>query len=264
MIRLYMGGSPCTSWSIAKSSGREVEAKGIGWELFKNYVIGMEKYKPDYFLYENNKSMSRTIRDSIDGAFLDVYRKRDFGVQRTDVKGHNQTWYLLNPLTWEAMQLSRILINSGLVSAQNRQRYYWTNVPSVELPEDRGILLRDILETGVAWREKSYTLTTACCRAIPGETIKRNRHTMVAEPIRIGTIESTAKNSDHDSQQYRVYSPDGKSITLCGNGGGVGAKTGLYAAPLKQRDKNKPVHEVQGGKIKIRDEKYPINLDDGN
>jgi len=53
----------------------------------------------------------------------------------------------------------------------------------------------------------------------------------VAEPVRVGTIENDAKNPDHDSQQYRVYSPDAKGVTLCGNGGGLGAKTGLYATP---------------------------------
>ena len=62
-----------------------------------------------------------------------------------------------------------------------------------------------------------------------------------AEPIRIGTIENDAKKQDFDSQQYRVYSPDGKSVTLCGNGGGVGAKTGLYAVPV-------PVNETVEGK----------------
>ena len=54
-----------------------------------------------------------------------------------------------------------------------------------------------------------------------------------SEPIRIGTIENDAKNKEHDSKQYRVYSPDGKSTTLCGQGGGLGAKTGLYAVPVE-------------------------------
>ena len=40
-----------------------------------------------------------------------------------------------------------IFINSSLVSAQSRQRYYWTNIPNIKQPEDRGIVLRDILET---------------------------------------------------------------------------------------------------------------------
>lgn len=55
----------------------------------------------------------------------------------------------------------------------------------------------------------------------------------VVEPIRIGTIENNAKNKEFDSKQYRVYSPFSKSTTLCGEGGGVGAKTGLYAVPLQ-------------------------------
>lgn len=246
-MKLLIGGSPCTHWSIAQTKNRETEASGIGWELFLNYRIARDKYQPDFFLYENNKSMSLAIREQI---------SKELGVEP-------------------------VLINSALVSAQNRQRLYWvgrrnpdgtySQVP-VEQPEDRCILLRDILESGVCWREKAYTLkanyfkssaTSAmdgghfpapmaaepvnmtadgkaqCLRAtyykdgirnMVGNTI--DRKTCVAEPVRIGTIESKAKNTDFDSQQYRVYSPDGKSVTLCGNGGGVGAKTGLYAVPI--------------------------------
>lgn len=208
-MKLTIGGSPCTHWSIAQTKNRETEPSGIGWELFENYLIALDKFKPDYFLYENNKSMAPAIRTEI---------TKRLGVEP-------------------------ICINSALVSAQNRQRLYWTNIPGVQQPEDRGILLQDILETGVAWREKGYTL-----RASHGphggessviKTIKEpGKFTFngVAEPIRIGTIESAAKNADFDSQQYRVYSPDGKSVTLCGQGGGAGAKTGLYAAPVRVGD----------------------------
>ena len=260
-MKLLIGGSPCTHWSIAQTKNRETEASGIGWELFLNYRIARDKYKPDYFLYENNKSMSPAIRAQITA---------ELGVEP-------------------------VLINSALVSAQNRQRLYWvgrrnpdgtySQVP-VEQPEDRGILLRDILETGaVTWKEKAYTLRAsagtkqgvsnilrhiktngkfgymgvavpidACCVAQRGRYIgegekvaqhfeartdgKTNTLTtvekdnLVAEPIRIGTIENDAKNQLFDSQQYRVYSPDGKAVTLCGNGGGLGAKTGLYATPV--------------------------------
>jgi len=160
-----------------------------------------------------------------------------------------------------------ILINSALVSAQSRQRLYWTNIPGVELPEDRGIVLLDILESGLPLREKGYTLdanyykggaaplkhqsgkrlivaepvnvTTdgkaQCLRAtyykdgirnMVGNTI--DRKTCVATPIRVGTIES---GTGSEGQGHRVYSADGKSKTLCGNGGGAGAKTGLYTVP---------------------------------
>lgn len=262
-MKLLIGGSPCTHWSIAQTKNRETEASGIGWELFLNYRIARDKYKPDYFLYENNKSMSPAIRAQITA---------ELGVEP-------------------------VLINSALVSAQNRQRLYWAGkrnpdgtyrqVP-VELPEDRGILLRDILETGFPLREKGYALQTGHGTTAEDAIARRQRnavaepvaikpltekemeymvretkdgrnhfgfdyfhdatkdksacvtanthkgvpYNVLAEPVRIGTIENDARNQDHDSQQYRVYSPDGKSVTLCGNGGGLGAKTGLYAVPI--------------------------------
>ena len=262
-MKLLIGGSPCTHWSIAQTKNRETEASGIGWELFLNYRIARDKYQPDYFLYENNKSMSPAIRAQITA---------ELGVEP-------------------------VLINSALVSAQNRQRLYragkrnpdgtYRQVP-VELPEDRGILLRDILETGFPLREKGYALQTGHGTTAEDAIARRQRnavaepvaikpltekemeymvretkdgrnhfdfdyfhdatkdksacvtanthkgvpYNVLAEPVRIGTIENDARNQDHDSQQYRVYSPDGKSVTLCGNGGGLGAKTGLYATPV--------------------------------
>ena len=208
-MKLLIGGSPCTHWSIAQTKNRETEASGIGWELFLNYRIARDKYKPDFFLYENNKSMSPAIRAQITA---------ELGVEP-------------------------VLINSALVSAQNRQRLYWVGKRNpdgtysqvyVEQPEDRGILLQDILETGIVWQEKSYCIAaTEYKGSNPQQTLSKHRRTMVAEPVRIGTIENDAKKQDFDSQQYRVYPPDGKSVTLCGQGGGVGAKTGLYAVPVR-------------------------------
>ena len=209
-MKILIGGSPCTHWSIAQTKNRETEASGIGWELFLNYRIARDKYQPDFFLYENNKSMSPAIRAQITA---------ELGVEP-------------------------VLINSALVSAQNRQRLYWAgkrnqdgtySQVAVEQPVDRGILLRDILESGVCWREKAYTLEAnyANAGAVNGVDGGHFPATMAAEPVRIGTIENDAKNQAFDSQQYRVYSPDGKAVTLCGNGGGLGAKTGLYAVPVR-------------------------------
>ena len=65
MIKLLIGGSPCTYWSIAQKNNREVKAEGLGWELFKNYLIAKEKFNPDYFLYENNKSAAPAIKEQI-------------------------------------------------------------------------------------------------------------------------------------------------------------------------------------------------------
>ena len=69
MMKLLIGGSPCTHWSIAQTKNRETEPSGIGWELFENCLIALEKFKPDYFLYENNKSMSPAIRAEITKRF---------------------------------------------------------------------------------------------------------------------------------------------------------------------------------------------------
>lgn len=278
-MKILIGGSPCTHWSIARTKNRETEPSGLGWELFLNYRIARDKYKPDYFLYENNKSMSQTIRAQI---------TRELGVEP-------------------------VLINSAVVSAQSRQRLYWSGKRNqdgtysqvdVERPEDRGILLRDILETTIC--EKGYILkppgkplteqemkymvreTTggrnhfdfdyyhdgtkekgACVTANTSRGVPYN---VLAEPVRIGTIESAAQNADFDSQQYRVYSPDGKSATLCGQGGGVGAKTGLYAVPVGHKSrlvieaadgKTYPVYEVRNGQITIKDKQYHIKLADG-
>lgn len=302
-MKLLLGGSPCTHWSIAQTKNRETKPEGLGWELFKNYLIARDKFKPDYFLYENNKSMAPAIREQI---------TKELGVEP-------------------------VMINSALVSAQNRQRLYWTNIPGVEQPEDKGILLRDILESGVCWREKGYALLSAtggptaedmiarrqrngtaeplseremeymvreikdgknhfdfdyyhdatkdksscvtanthrgvpynvltepvnitadgkahCLRGTCDKDGIRNmvgntvdRKTCVAEPIRIGTIESDTDHPENDSQQYRVYSPDSKSVTLCGNGGGVGAKTGLYATPVRVGDMPNADGIIRGG-----------------
>lgn len=219
-MKILIGGSPCTHWSIAQTKNRETEASGIGWELFLNYRIARDKYQPDFFLYENNKSMSPAIRAQITA---------ELGVEP-------------------------VLINSAKVSAQNRQRLYWVgrrnpdgtySQVDVEQPVDRGILLRDILESGVCWREKAYALKAnyANAGAVNGVDGGHFPATMAAEPVRIGTIENDAKNQAFDSQQYRVYSPDAKSVTLCGNGGGLGAKTGLYAVPVPE-----PVNETVDGK----------------
>lgn len=217
-MKLLIGGSPCTHWSIAQTKNRETEASGIGWELFLNYRIARDKYQPDFFLYENNKSMSPAIRAQITA---------ELGVEP-------------------------VLINSALVSAQNRQRLYWVGKREpdgtysqvrVEQPEDRGILLRDILETGICWREKGYALTASSHSATAEDMFARRQRNGVAELIRIGTIENDAKNQTFDSQQYRVYSPEAKSVTLCGNGGGLGAKTGLYAVPVAGRVVGRRINE---------------------
>jgi DNA (cytosine-5)-methyltransferase 3A len=180
-LKLLIGGSPCTHWSIAQRKNRETKAEGIGWELFLNYVIAKEKWKPDIFLYENNESAADEIKNQIS----------------------------------EELGYSLLHINSALVSAQQRKRIYCTNIPNVPQPSDRHIFLKDILEYGIVENENAYLL-----KHQSGNVVQTDN-----EPIRIGDIDTTA-------QAHRVYSSDGKSVNLTSNGGGQGAKTGLYMTPI--------------------------------
>lgn len=123
---LLIGGSPCTYWSIAqKAESRETTSEGVGWELFNQYLRALKEVRPKYFLYENNKSMSADIKREI---------TRHLGVEP-------------------------ILINSATVSAQNRQRLYWSNIPNITTPNDKGILLSDVIESGSVDRDKALCIT---------------------------------------------------------------------------------------------------------
>ncbi|MEG1562274.1 MAG: DNA cytosine methyltransferase [Bacteroides sp.] len=258
MVKLLIGGSPCTHWSIARSAGREVSAEGIGWELFRNYLYAKEKFAPDFFLYENNKSASPAIKCQI----------------ATELE---------TPLQY---------INSALVSGQNRQRFYCHNFGDVPQPLDRGILLCDILETSNEGNGKTYSLLAdsrkpfkPVCVAQRGRQYNNDsryvqsfevrldgktntlttvaKDNLVAEPVRIGTIVNSACNPNFDSKQYRVYSPFGKSTTLCGQGGGLGAKTGLYACPTNKLDTKSHIYEVRNGCTSQEGIISKINLPDG-
>ena len=294
-----VGGSPCTYWSIAQKNNRETEASGMGWELFSQYVRALHEAKPRFFVYENNKSMSKAIRASID----------------------------------EAFGFEAICINSALVSAQNRQRLYWVgkrnedgtySKVSIEQPADRGILLKDVLESGCALRDKQGTIDAnyfkggnysnpkkqsgqRMCVAEPvgigyrgrmddGKWVKQyesngtgkanaittaQTDSMVAEPIRVGAL-PRPNGELSTSQAFRVYSVDGKSVNITAGGGGAGGKTGLYAVPIHYAticewdESSKPikaisaadgktytVYEVKDGKITIKGKQYPIKLIDG-
>ena len=104
-----------------------------------------------------------------------------------------------------------ILIYSGKVSAQSRYRLYWTNIPNVQQPEDLHIYLKDIVEHGET-KEKDLTNFTK---------FNNKTYTNYDRPARIGII-------GKGGQGERVYSIEGKSVTLTANGGGRGAKGGLY------------------------------------
>jgi DNA (cytosine-5)-methyltransferase 3A len=107
---LLIGGSPCTHWSIANKK-RETKAEGLGFDLFMQYVRALQESKCKHFLYENNNSISKEIKAEI---------TKQLGVEP-------------------------IMINSSLVSAQERKRCYWTNIPNIQQPKRKQIYLKDVL-----------------------------------------------------------------------------------------------------------------------
>ena len=185
-IDLLIGGSPCTDISIANTKGKGLkgEKSGLFWEFHRL----LNEIKPKYFLLENVASM----------------KKRD------------------KEIITDALGLEPILINSALVSAQQRKRLYWTNIKVKGLPEDKKIYLKDILEDGFTDRDKSLCLTATYMNAIPKDYfIKGQRQLVFNKPVRVGII-------GNGGQGNRIYSIDGKSICLSANSGGKGSKTGLY------------------------------------
>lgn len=176
---LLIGGSPCTYWSIAQKPGaREKTCSGLGWELFSQFARALNESECKYFLYENNASMAPGIKREI---------TRILGVEP-------------------------ILIDSALVSAQSRKRLYWTNIPGVTQPKDKGITVADIIDAGA---DEPNHINKAIFN-VKDSTVKKSN-----KIVRIGHI-------NKGRQGERIYSADGKTVTIMAGSGGPGAKTGLY------------------------------------
>lgn len=237
-VDLIMGGSPCQDLSIA---GKREGLSGDRSGLFYKFIEAIETIKPKYFLLENNVGMPKEAYEEIS----------------------------------RLMGCYPIEINSALLSAQNRKRYYWTNIgpqnynlfgfPTVAIPqpEDKKIILKDILESGIAPQDKSFCLTETYYKGTFSDMVKKHTRTMIAEPFIIslphgynnGSIKEekaptmTCSKYEYNhliaepvrlghlgglssAQANRVYSIQGKSVCLNANGGGGGAKTGLYKIDL--------------------------------
>lgn len=200
---LLIGGSPCQDLSIAKKDRKGLDGERSG--LFYEYVRILKECKPKFFVLENVASMSKESKELISN---------------------------------ELFNIEPILINSSLLTAQQRKRLYWVgklqqdgNYKKVDIkqPQDKGILLKDILESGVAVNNKSNCLTATYYKCSGLRDYVRGGRPVVAEPIRLGHF-------NKGGQGDRIYSVQGKSINLSANGGGRGAKTGLYKLDLPNGD----------------------------
>lgn len=225
-IDLLVGGSPCTDLSIAKKNREGL--KGSRSSLFWEYVRAKNELNPTWFILENVASMAKADKDTIT----------------------------------EALGVDPVMFNASLVSAQSRKRLFWTNIP-FDLPEDKGILLKDILQEDAEVDERMVVKGKAFCLTATyykvseksNNSVEKKQRTLVkvgyigegeqygqggqahrvyspdgktptlssySPLIKVGHI---GKNN---AQGNRVYSPEGKTPTLSANGGGLGAKTGLY------------------------------------
>ena len=205
-IDLILAGSPCQGFSFA---GKQLAFDDPRSALFFEFVKILKEVKPKYFLLENVR-MKKEFLNIITEQVSKCYPEIPFGIE---------------PL----------LINSSLLSAQSRQRYYWTNIPGIQQPQEKGIVLRDILETreieglsekaiaymnrgsekytGTKTRaehyikhesKKSNTLTANMYKGVPYGVIAVDKPLQVGEAVDI---------NGHDILK-RVYSQDGKSPTL--------------------------------------------------
>jgi len=160
-IDLLMGGSPCQGFSFA---GKQLNFDDPRSALFFEFVRLLKETNPKYFLLENVR-MKQEYQDVIS----------------------------------EHLGVEPVMINSALVSAQNRVRLYWTNIPNIEQPEDKGVVLKDVLEGGIGDRTcelREFNPDSTCHHVATATDIKGN------ESIK------------------RVYAETGKSPTLTTMGGG--------------------------------------------
>ena len=195
-IDLVTGGFPCQAWSLAgKQLGDKDERGKLFWTMLEVMAKVMEHNPKAFYLMEN------------------VKMKKEFESYIT----HHTEQALPN--------VYKYLINSALVSAQSRQRCYWTNIPGVEQPEDRGIVLRDILEHEVGSEYQA------------GEHLQKNYQG------------GNQLNPSYKSQNNTIHDSNGKSATLAA---GTHGYCNGYVAETKPKQVGKLVEKVKVRKHKVQ------------
>lgn len=189
-IDFVSAGFPCQAWSVAGNQLGDKDERGALFWTTLDVIANVLKHNPSAkFLMEN------------------VKMKKDFEE------------YITNHTTQALGYVEKTLINSALVSAQNRNRYYWTNF-KVTQPDDKGILLKDILEHPM---DDKYKLSD--------EAIARFKPCQKTNSGQIGTTAHEGTIGQRD----RVYDANGKMITLTAT---------IYKQP--------PQYAVAGGAIRGR------------
>ena len=127
-VDLILAGSPCQGFSFA---GKQLAFDDPRSSLFFEFVRLLKEIRPKYFLLENVR-MKKEFLEVITEQVSACYTADDVAPEYKDIFG--------------SVKLEPHFINSSLLSTQSRQRYYWTNIPNIQQPEDKGIVLRDVLE----------------------------------------------------------------------------------------------------------------------
>jgi len=223
-IDLLVGGSPCQGFSFA---GRQLNFDDPRSKLFWEYVNILRVLKPKYFLLENVK-MKQQYQDIIS----------------------------------DALGVKPVEINSSLVSPQCRKRLYWTNIPDVTKPDDKGLVLKDIIEDGFVDRDKAHCLDANYWK---GGNLKsyfqKHRRQLVFSDDGLCHVGDADLNG-HDILK-RVYHVDGKSPTLTTMQGGnrepkilCGAWRGRYVVDGVRQDHRQATKGLTKQRLEVRlDEK---------
>lgn len=192
-IDLVLGGFPCQAWSMAgKQLGDKDERGMLFWYMLDIMQYVLHHNPKAKFLIENVK-MKKEFEE-----YITYHTEQALG------------------------HVEKHLINSALVSAQNRNRYYWTNIQGIKQPEDRGLLLKDIIEHGVVDQDKSYCVDANYWK---GGNLKsyfeKHRRQLIFQPVRTSergrrlTPDGTRRD-DKNGIVVRGYevSTDGKTCAL--------------------------------------------------
>ena len=216
-VDLILAGSPCQGFSFA---GKQLAFDDPRSALFFEFIRLLKEIKPKYFLLENVK-MKKDYLQIISEQVSACYPEIPFGIEP-------------------------IFINSSLVSAQSRQRYYWTNIPNITQPEERGIVLRDILEEDpgenpvkdTARNQRHYKNLdekSLCMTATMYKGAGNNGMTIVPQPI-------------IDDNLDKMTTKDGKAYALTTTYGAAGAKDSLE----KKRRSMIPTNKIAIGAYRAR------------
>ena len=217
---LIQAGSPCQGFSFA---GKQLAFDDPRSALFFEFIRLLKEIKPKYFLLENVR-MKKEFLEVITDQLSQCYAPEDVDNQFLNVLGE--------------VRFEPIFINSSLLSAQSRQRYYWTNIPGIKQPEDRGIVLRDILEDSFdSERDKAHCIDANYYKGASVEQYKKkHRRQLVNKPIKLA-----GEKGNHYGGG--LFDTKGKSPTLNGIGNGGGGTNNIpkvLASKKEQMIETKP------------------------